>query len=232
MEEKPSYFAVLPAEVRYDKKLKDKAKLLYGEITSLSNKNGYCYANNKYFAELYNVSVRTITELIKNLVDKNYIQSEIIYEKNTKKVVERRLYLLKNISIPIEENFYTPLEENFYDNNTSNNNIKENKKEKKKYIGFVECNEMVDTSELSEKSKRSIKEWFEYKTQKGEHYTEIGFKKLITQINNYIDIYGEDNIIDLIDTCIVRNYKGIIINILKEQPKKVERQEKDFHYVN
>lgn len=129
MEERPSYYSIITADVRYDKSLKDKAKLLYSEITALANKNGYCYANNKYFADLYGVSTRTITDLIKDLVDKNYIHSEIIYEKGTKKVIQRRLYLLKNTSIPMEENFYTPLEENFQDNNINNNNTSNNKKE-------------------------------------------------------------------------------------------------------
>lgn len=131
MEEKPNYYAIIPAEVRYDKNLKDKAKLLYGEIVALSNKEGYCYASNKYFAELYGVSTRTITELIRTLTDKEYIKSELTYKKGTKEVVQRKIYLSKKSSIPIEKNFYTPIEENFQDNNTSINNTSINKKEKR-----------------------------------------------------------------------------------------------------
>ena len=55
MEEKntPNYFGILPANVRYDKRLKPMEKILYTEITALSNAKGYCYATNSYFAKLY-----------------------------------------------------------------------------------------------------------------------------------------------------------------------------------
>ena len=44
--EKPNYYAIIPAEIRYDKKLTPNSKLLYGEITALANKEGYCWAGN------------------------------------------------------------------------------------------------------------------------------------------------------------------------------------------
>ena len=234
MEEKPSYYAIIPAEVRYDKDLKDKAKLLYGEIVALSDKLGYCYATNNYFAELYGISKTAVSLLIKELIDKNYIKSEIIYKEGRKEILNRYLSIVKDPYLTkVKDPYLTKVKDNNTSiNNTSNNNKKENKKRNVKYIELEQCNEMINNSGLSENINRSIKEWFEHKTQKGEHYTEIGFKKLLTQIKNNTKLYGETEIIGLIDNCIVRNYQGIIFDIIKNKPKKVEREEKDFHYVN
>ena len=63
---KPNYYAIIPANVRYSN-LKPNAKLLYAEITALSNKLGYCYARNGYFAELYGVNKNTVSRWISDL---------------------------------------------------------------------------------------------------------------------------------------------------------------------
>lgn len=83
-ESKPSYYAVLPAIIRYDKELTPNAKLLYAEITCLCNEKGYCWATNKYFSTLYSVSDRTIQYLLKQLSEKKYIKVEIIENTNRK----------------------------------------------------------------------------------------------------------------------------------------------------
>ena len=84
---KSNYYAIIPAIVRYDKELTDKAKLLYGEITCLCNKEGYCFATNNYFANLYNCTSRAIQFTISKLQEKGYIK--IIVENN----YQRKIYL-------------------------------------------------------------------------------------------------------------------------------------------
>ncbi len=75
--ESPSFYAIIPADVRYCKKLEPSAKLLYGELTALSSKEGYCWATNRYFAELYEVDVRTITRWMASLEKEGFISTEI-----------------------------------------------------------------------------------------------------------------------------------------------------------
>ena len=126
MEDKPNYYAIIPGDVRYDPTLKDKAKLLYGEITALSNKEGWCYASNKYFADLYGVSITTISLLIKNLIDKGYLESEITYKEGSREIDKRYLKIIKGGYLKNLKGGYL---KNLKDNNTSINNTSINKKE-------------------------------------------------------------------------------------------------------
>ena len=74
--ENPTYFAIIPANVRYDSRLTMGAKMMFGEITCLSNKEGYCWASNNYFAKLYQVHTNTIQNWIHTLSDCEYIRLE------------------------------------------------------------------------------------------------------------------------------------------------------------
>ena len=82
MENKKNYYAIIPADVRYNKNLTANAKLLYGELTALSNKYGYCFASNSYFAELYGVSNTSISKWISDLKANWHIQINLKRLKN------------------------------------------------------------------------------------------------------------------------------------------------------
>lgn len=81
MENKPNYYAIIPANVRYDKELSSTAKILYSEITALCNEKGYCWANNNYFMELYSISDRQVRNILKLLKEKKYISIQLIDNK-------------------------------------------------------------------------------------------------------------------------------------------------------
>lgn len=138
-EEKPSYYAIIPASVRYDDNLKLGEKMMYGEITALSNKTGTCYASNNYFARLYKVSPQAISKWIKALENNKYIT--ISYEKNgeaiTKRVIEMVSIDIDRVSTTVDRGINSSLggyqqeikENNININNTSINNKKEIYKE-------------------------------------------------------------------------------------------------------
>lgn len=104
-EKQPSYYAIIPATVRYDERLKYAERLFYGEITSLIGKEGYCFASNSYFARLYGVIPGTISRWISHLIKLGYIKEELIRnEKNA--ITERRIYITDISCRQVVQNTY------------------------------------------------------------------------------------------------------------------------------
>ena len=133
MKEKPSYYSILTANVRYDERLSANEKILFSEITALSGKYGYCTARNGYFSKLYNVSDRSITRWIKHLKELEYVKYVPIYKQGSKEVVERRLYALTDSKKAMDTDVFYPttkmswgVDTDVEDNNINNNNINTN----------------------------------------------------------------------------------------------------------
>lgn len=72
--EEASCYAVIPAAVRYDKRLPVGARLLYGEITSYMDAYRYCWAPDKNFAEAFGVDRNTVQRWLKALEEVGYIE--------------------------------------------------------------------------------------------------------------------------------------------------------------
>lgn len=139
MNEKPNYYSVIPAIVRYDNELKPNEKLLYSEISALTNINGECWASNDYFAKLYDKSKDTVSDWISMLNKKGYICVELTRNETTK-AIEKRIIrinpLLANIDlvpekIPIgyRQKSREGIGKKTEENNTSINNTSINNKE-------------------------------------------------------------------------------------------------------
>ena len=121
MKEKPSYYAIIPAEVRYSKKLTPNAKLLYAEITALCNMNGKCTASTEYFCRLYEVSRVSIQKWLKNLEENNYIKRVNIYLQGSKQIDTRVITL---INTPSKEKFTDNTNINIINTNLTDSNKK------------------------------------------------------------------------------------------------------------
>lgn len=131
--DKPNYYAIIPANVRYDNELKPNEKLLYGEICALTNENGCCWATNDYFAQLYDASKETISRWIKHLAEKQYIKIKYFYKESTKQIDKRIITInnnddfINNVltkkSIESPQKNQGSIDKKVKENNTSINNI-------------------------------------------------------------------------------------------------------------
>ena len=128
--DKKNYYAVIPANVRYDKRLSPLTRLIYGEITALSNEKGYCFATNAYFANLYSMSNISISRCISELKEHNYIR--VVYDIKEKNVDKRKIYINNTENKKLENKESNKkldnekLENEELKNNEEITNIKEN----------------------------------------------------------------------------------------------------------
>ena len=162
----PNYYSVIPANVRYDKDLSFGAKVFYSEITSLTNAEGYCWATNEYFAEIYDMSIRSIQVWVRQLHEKGYIRVELVRKgmKSTRKIYlnvtgekncvneENCVSGVKKTAPKGEENCVLVREENFTHNNliitnnkSKDNNTSNNKKINKKDLNSAQFENEFET---------------------------------------------------------------------------------------
>lgn len=215
MIENPNFYAIIPANVRYSD-ITPNAKLLYGEITALCNKTGYCFATNDYFAKLYKVSKVSVSKWIKELVENGFITSEIEYGPN-KEILNRYLRIFND---PIKEKFNTPIKEKLMDNNTRFNNTSNNKEKNKKEDEFLE---EVKESPIYD----AFRLWLDYKKERGQTYKFIGLKGAFEKLQKFSN--GNELIAnDIINEAISNNWSGFFAKKAIEQ-RKIHAEEVDDH---
>ncbi len=71
-----NYYTVIPAQVRTDKRLLPLDKLIYGEVFVLAKQTGFCWAQNSFFAAIYEVRPETVSRSLKKLESAGYIKIE------------------------------------------------------------------------------------------------------------------------------------------------------------
>ncbi len=223
------YYAIIPANVRYDDNITPNAKLLYGEITALCNDKGYCWATNKYFSKLYKVTDRTIQDWINQLEAGGYITRDLIYKENLKEVEKRVMKIsspppennfagvVKKNSPPSEKNFRRGGEEIFVDNNTVINNTNNNTLNNTTKRGAKAPAVYYPQDEaLNEAFSEYIKMRRQIKAPMTARAVELAIAKL-----NKLSGGDNDKAIAILDQSIMNSWKGLFE--LKEPAKKKEQ---------
>lgn len=217
----PNYYAIIPAEVRYNKSLTANAKLLYGELTALCNKEGYCWANNDYFANLYGTSKKTISRWISSLVENQYISSTMVYKDNTREILYRKIRILplagpilKNVA-PYGQNSSTlppktsrGRDKKVKDNNTYNitSNIT-TEKERKKGKKQTSYDQIINSEVTDESVKAELYEYIKMRKMIKKPMTD---RALVLLINKLQDLSkNADEAVQILDQSITGNWMSV-----------------------
>jgi len=143
-EDRQGYYCVIPWKLLTDKSIPSTAKLIYGEISALANREGFCWASNEHFSETFGLKANTtISRLINILKDAKYIYVDIDVKAGNK----RRIYLQGPI-IKNEDSYHQKSREAIIKNRDKNNHINKqiinnNKKEEQLSITGKETNDLI-----------------------------------------------------------------------------------------
>lgn len=230
----PSYYAIIPANVRYDNSLAEGAKLMYGEVTALSNTQGYCNASNGYFAKLYGRTPQCISKWINQLKRAGHVVIKEIKHKPGQ--IERRIFLSASMVSTIIEGVSTTVKgvSTIIDQNNTSINIKE-KEEKENFIqeipdlkqriGKPLVGALTKVAESEENLTRLesmnecgkfelLLQWLEYRNDRKKNLTAKGILILVTKFEQF----DNEAISIAIEKSIESNYTGLFIKPVQKQP--------------
>lgn len=203
--EQPNYYAIIPADVRYDNNLKANEKLLYGEITCLSQSAGKCFASNEYFAKLYGTKKETVSRWVSNLSKRGYVKTQLIYKEGTKQIINRYIQINQG---GVDKKVNTPIDKKGIDNNTSINNTSIKRKNKQKDFDLVSLvAEIFEDQNISNVKVNydAFTEWVEFRKDIKKPLTRISAKKQIKMLIKYTAEQQRE----MIDASIMNGYQGL-----------------------
>lgn len=217
--EQPNYFAVIPANVRYDKNLSSSEKLFYAEIAALAQKDGRCWASRRYFADLYDVDEKTISRWTTKLAEKGYIEVRVI--RNAQNAILRRNITLKVFNTPTYKNVPTwgqkcpyPGDKNVPDNNTSNNNNKVSKKQVAKPVENFDS--IIQKSTESTELRDALIEFVKFRKLIKKPMTNKALELIIAKLNKLGETDKER--VAIINQSIERGWAGVF-SLKDEEPQ-------------
>jgi len=200
--DRQGYYCVIPWKLLTDKAIPSSAKLIYGEISALANREGFCWASNEHFGKTFGLKANTtISRLINLLKDANYIYVDIDRKAGNK----RRIYLQGPI-IKKKDRYPQKSREGIIKNRDKDNHIdnqieKKNILKRKKHSSIKDIGE-EDLVEISEK-----------------YHVSLGFVKLkLETLVNYCESKGKR----------YKNYKSALRNfVLSDMQRQIERKQND-----
>lgn len=103
-----AFWVVIPDSVLSDDNIPANAKLLYGRISALTTRAGYCWASNAQLAEASKMSPDSVSRLVSVLQKAGHIRLELDNDMDRGSTI-RRIYQTLPAPTPLGKNAETPL---------------------------------------------------------------------------------------------------------------------------
>lgn len=94
----------IPKDILLNSELNDKEKIVLSIILTLSTELGYCFASNRYFSKILNVTIGHVSKVINSLEDKGFLTIKLVYAEDSKLIKNRELRLTDKLLKGIVEN--------------------------------------------------------------------------------------------------------------------------------
>lgn len=207
----------IPSELWLTNQLTMQEKLFLVEINSLDNENG-CFATNSYFAKFFNISKTRVTTILNRLIEKGFINREIVYKQGSKEIDKRVLKICSppyptKVVYPHKGILDSPTQQKLSDNNTITNNTTNNTTNNKETVSSV-----IKSYTDNELLRESIIGLKEYRTKRGKSFTIRAMKLLLKKLDTLFK--NDEEKITALDTALERGWLTVY------EPKKDNFQNK------
>jgi hypothetical protein len=172
-------WGILPNKIARDKEISAFAKVLYVEISSLCASKGYCWANNRYFADLFGKTQTTISTSISQLEKYLTIKDGASGDRKIYIPLKKFKSTFKKIERTPLKKFKGNLKENLKDNNI-NNNTKNNINNKLEINSLLKKFEQIDLKNKNYYNNTTQRKACEFLLK------EYGEEKVVKVINFYL----------------------------------------------
>lgn len=192
--EEENYFVVIPYWVLVSEELNANEKILYGVISSLTKKNGFCYASNSYLADVMKMHPASVSRCVNHMKELGVISLDYIYGKG-KECEERRIYLKETEHLLVKKPVC--ISQEVIKSTLCEKKEKVSKHKYGEYKNVLLTEKELDTlcNELGEeKAKGVIKHFSELKEMKGYKYKSDYLALRKWGIRAYEDTHGNSNV--------------------------------------
>lgn len=204
-------YSICLNEWALDKDIKNELGLLL-IISSLCAEKGYCYASNEYLSKLFNISEVAISQRIKKLEGKGYI--EISYTKRGCEVTSRELRLKSTLTDDLSElkpTIKANLKEKSISNNNTSNNIYPPISPQGECLGKGKTisilKDIVANYEGSEQLKKTILDFIEMRETIKKPMSSKALELMLKKLNDLAS--QEKEKIEILEQSIMSSWQGI-----------------------